>query len=505
MKRCDLKVANNNSIFQGVRVALTALLLLGVGPWNHLHAGKAAAAAKVDVEVAFPALSFDHPVDLQHPGDGTDRLFVLEQPGVIKVFENSQSIAFAGTFLDIRDKVDYGGEKGLLGLAFHPDYKNNGYFYLDYTAPNPLHTVIARYQVNPQNPNLAERDSELILLEISQPYSNHNGGQIVFGPDGYLYIAMGDGGSGGDPQGNGQNRRALLGKLLRIDVDQPAAGRNYGIPADNPFAGNTQGFREEIYAYGLRNPWRFSFDPVTGWLWVADVGQNRIEEVDIVTKGKNYGWNIMEGASCYEPSSGCDTTGLVMPIWEYTHALGASITGGFVYRGSAVSDLLGAYIYGDYVSGRIWSLRYDGQSTAVNTQILDTDLLIASFGVDRNNELYICTFDNKIYRFKATTTGGLVKPPLPSAFSLAQNCPNPFNSSTAIHYALSTEANVRIEVYNLEGQLVRTLENRHLAPGSYSVKWSGESDGNLVLPSGLYFYRLQAGAEAFINRMVLLR
>lgn len=245
--------------------------------------------SQYNVDVTFPNLSFSHPVGLYSAEDGTDRLFVVEQEGRIQVFGNNPNVSVTEVFLDIRDLVLFGGEQGLLGLAFHPNFAQNRYFYVDYVAPNPRRTVIARYSVSPTNPDMTDMNSELVLLEVAQPFENHNGGQIAFGPDGYLYIALGDGGSGGDPQGNGQNRATLLGKILRIDIDSPSSSLNYGIPPDNPFVGNTEGFREEIYAYGLRNPWRFSFDLTTGRLWVADVGQDRMEEIDIVEKGKNYG------------------------------------------------------------------------------------------------------------------------------------------------------------------------------------------------------------------------
>ncbi len=351
------------------------------------------------VELAFPSLSFYHPTDLQHAGDGSNRLFVLEQTGRIMVFQNLPSTTTSEVFLDIQSRVNSAGsEEGLLGLAFHPHYASNGFLYVNYTASNPARTVIARYSVNPNDPDQADPNSELVLLEYAQPYSNHNGGQVSFGPDGYLYIAVGDGGSGGDPHNNGQSLTTLLAKILRIDVDHPSGGLNYGIPPDNPFVGT--GDREEIYAYGLRNPWRFSFDSTTGWLWAADVGQNAIEEIDIIQKGKNYGWRIMEGTSCYNPPSQCDTTGLVSPIWEYTHTLGLSITGGFVYRGTRLPDLVGAYIYADFARGRIWSLRYDGINPAVNTDLARTSLNVTSFGIDQNHELYICAYDGKIYRLK---------------------------------------------------------------------------------------------------------
>ncbi len=347
--------------------------------------------AQLDIEVAFANLRFTRPVDLQHADDGSDRLFVVEQAGVIQVFANDPSVASASVFLDIEDRVrDSGNEEGLLGLAFHPDFANNGFFYVDYTASNPSRTVIARYQVDPNDPNRADRNSEVIVLETGQPAGNHNGGQIAFGPDDFLYIALGDGGGSGDTFGNGQNRSTLLGTILRIDVDNSSNDRNYGIPADNPFVGGTQGFREEIYAYGLRNPWRFSFDPVTDLLWTGDVGQNSFEEIDIVENGGNYGWNTMEGFHCFSPTSGCDESGLALPVQEYPHNRAAkSVTGGYVYRGPGVPELIGQYIYGDFVDGRIWALEYDGQQVVQNTELLNTSLGIASFGVDENNELYI--------------------------------------------------------------------------------------------------------------------
>jgi glucose/arabinose dehydrogenase len=314
------------------------------------------------------------------------------------VFENSPSATSAKVFLDIQSRVTVSSEEGLLGLAFHPKYATNGHFYVNYDALNPRRTVLARYSVSATDPDKADPGSEVVVLQFNQPYPNHKGGQLVFGKDGFLYIATGDGGSGGDPKGNGQSLNTLLGKILRIDVDNPSGGLNYGIPSDNPFAGTTN--RGEIWAYGLRNPWRFSFDPVTDVLWAGDVGQDAIEEVDIIQKGMNYGWNIMEGDSCYNPSANCNTAGLVSPIWEYPHSLGNAVIGGFVYRGTRAPQLVGSYIYGDNGSGRIWSLRYDGVSSAVNTELIHTSLAISTFGVDQSNELYFCGFDGKIYHFK---------------------------------------------------------------------------------------------------------
>lgn len=349
---------------------------------------------------AFPHLSFDQPVDIQSPKDGSGKLFVLSQPGVIYVFDNHPESKTKEVFLDIRNKVLYGGEQGLLGLTFHPDYKNNGYFFIDYTANNPRRTVISRFQVSAENPYKADPNSEEIILEVDQPYSNHNGGQVTFGPDGYLYISLGDGGSGGDPQNAGQDLTMLLGSLLRIDVNNKTNGNNYAIPLDNPFKDNEHGYKEEIFAYGLRNVWRFSFDKQDK-LWAADVGQNKWEEINIIEKGKNYGWRIMEGNHCFNPETNCDTTGLIRPIWEYGHNEmgGYSITGGFVYDGNSAPGLSGKYIYADYVSGKIWALDYSN-GVANNTLLTESSYLISTFGVDENDELYFTDHNQgKIYKF----------------------------------------------------------------------------------------------------------
>ncbi|MHA2064404.1 MAG: PQQ-dependent sugar dehydrogenase [Candidatus Thorarchaeota archaeon] len=351
------------------------------------------------LETAFPSLSFTLPVDLQNANDGSDRLFVVEKSGVIRVFNNSRSIVSSIVFLDISNLVSaQSSEMGLLGLTFHPDFQTNGYFYVDYTADSPRRTVVARYQVDAVDSNQADVSTATIILEVDQPYTNHNGGQVAFGPDGYLYIAMGDGGSGGDPLEHGQNRSTLLGSLLRIDIDNQAGGQNYSIPVDNPFANNSMGYAEEIFAYGLRNPWRFSFDSETDNLWLADVGQNEIEEIDLVQNGGNYGWNLKEGSQCYAVSE-CEGLGLIDPIWEYNHGLGQSISGGYVYRGSRMPSLLGDYLYGDFVSGRIWSLEYDGISPTNNTELFDTSLSISSFGIDESGEVYLLSYDGTIYTF----------------------------------------------------------------------------------------------------------
>lgn len=376
-----------------VIVVAFVLLTAPLNEWFRLQTSTSALEGNYDVGVAFPNLQFLTPVGLYSANDGTDRLFVVEQQGIIYVFENTPSVSSRDVFLDITDRVLFGGEQGLLGLAFSPDFANNGQFYLNYVADNPRRTIISRFSVSQTNPHQANPQSEFILMEVLQPTAIHNGGQIAFGPDGYLYIAFGDGGPGNDPSGRGQSLETLLGKILRIDV----SGINYSIPSDNPFIGNTFGYREEIYAYGFRNPWRFSFDFETGRLWVGDVGQARIEEIDIVEKGKNYGWNLMEGSLPFELGS-ADPSGFELPVWEYSRDLGISVTGGFVYRGSILRELVGQYIYGDFGSGRIWALDYVANGDVANSELVDTNLSLLSFGVDQNNELYVCALDGRIYQ-----------------------------------------------------------------------------------------------------------
>lgn len=390
-----------NKKIAGIVILILVIPGLIIGIWYISNLNRNSCSnCKYDIINAFPNLSFISPVGLYHSNDNSNRLFVLEQQGIIYSFNNSENTSQKTTFLDIRNKVLSGGELGLLGLAFHPNFSLNGKFYLDYTADNPMRTIISSWTVNISDPNIANVTSEKILLEIQQPFANHNGGQLAFGPDGYLYIGMGDGGSGGDPYGNAQNKSVFLGKILRIDVN---SGNPYGIPQDNPFKGNSVGYKEEIFAFGLRNPWRFSFDQVTGKLWAADVGQNTWEEIDIIENGKNYGWNIMEGNHCYL-SSNCNTTGLTLPIYEYSHSVGDSITGGFVYRGNEFPNLNGSYIYGDFEEGQIWGIKLNQDGSTDNTLLVDTTLGISSFGVDEQNNLYIVAYGGQIYRLDIIST-----------------------------------------------------------------------------------------------------
>ena len=339
------------------------------------------------------------PVGFEAPNDGTNRIFILQQGGAIRIIQNGALLS--APFLDVSSNPGFesGGEKGLLGLAFHPGFNASGKFYVYYTrrVSGQLQSVFSEFIVSPPNANVANISSERQLLVVNQPFDNHNGGQLAFGPDdAYLYIALGDGGSEGDPQGNGQNTSVLLGKILRIDVTStPPAGHGYAIPVDNPFA--SSGGAPEVFAYGLRNPWRFSFDSPTHRLFAGDVGQDNWEEVDLITSGKNYGWNRMEGNHCYPPTvTSCDMTGLVPPIAEYDHSSsgGTAIIGGAVYRGSAIPALVGTYIFGDLSSGNVWGLKEDAGGAWQRTLLLTHNRTLSSFGRDAAGELYLVDYGN---------------------------------------------------------------------------------------------------------------
>jgi glucose/arabinose dehydrogenase len=336
---------------------------------------------------------FSKPIFLSASPDQTNRVFVVEQDGRILIVK--ENVVLAIPFLNIAQKLSTGNEQGLLGLAFHAHFSSNGRFFVNYTRAEDRATVIAEYHVT-SNPNQATQ-KESILLVIPQPYGNHNGGMIAFGPDHYLYIGMGDGGAGGDPKNYAQNRNELLGKFLRIDVDQQ---HPYGIPPDNPLV--KEYGRPEIFSWGLRNPWRFSFDRETGALWAGDVGQNEWEEIDIIRKGKNYGWRLLEGTHCFNPEATCrKVENLVDPVTEYAHSSGrCSVTGGYVYRGQKVPDLIGTYIFGDFCSGEIWGY-WEGETRI----LLSTDLHISSFGEDRNGELYVVGYGGEIFRIVFRAVG----------------------------------------------------------------------------------------------------
>ena len=325
--------------------------------------------------------------------------FVTEQAGRLLVLGEEQLTdehIFIPEPLDLRDRVSSrGSEEGLLGLAFSPHDRSHLFLY--YSAANPRRSVISRFNFNLE----VAPESELVILEVEQPYPNHNGGQIAFGPDGYLYIGLGDGGSAGDPLGSGQDTSTLLGSILRIDVSESTEEQPYAIPPDNPFA-DSQGARPEIWAYGLRNPWRFSFDRETGELWTGDVGQNEWEEIDIIQRGGNYGWNVLEGNHCFRPRDNCDRQGRIPPVHEYSlDGAPCSVIGGYVYRGDAIPWLQGAYIYGDFCSGKVFGLRYQNDLVTAHKELADTGLRIMSFAEDTAGNLYLLSQREGVYRLVA--------------------------------------------------------------------------------------------------------
>jgi quinoprotein glucose dehydrogenase len=394
-----MELAMNHGI---VPLGLIGLLILG-----------SLQAAEVDqrplpigVEDAFPEVRIPRPVVLTHAGDGSGRIFVGSQLGDIHVFPKDTQTEDTEVFLDLRSKVvfqEIEDEEGLLGLAFHPKFKENGQFFVYYTTTAAPHTsVISRFRVSSAAPDRADPQSEEEILRIPQPFWNHNGGTLAFGPDGYLYIGLGDGGGTRDPQGHGQNLGTLLGSILRIDVDRTSGDLKYAVPHDNPFV-DRPGARPEIWAYGLRNVWRMAFDRKTGTLWAADNGEDLWEEIDLITRGGNYGWNLREGRHKFALHGSEARPDLIEPIWEYHHRVGLSIIGGCVYRGPRLPQLDGAYLYGDYVTGALWALRYDPQQGQVteNRSIQSSGLPVITFGEDEDGEVYVTTLlgGGIIYRF----------------------------------------------------------------------------------------------------------
>jgi glucose/arabinose dehydrogenase len=339
------------------------------------------------------------PLAIANAGDGSGRLFVAEQGGAVYIVKGGT--VTSTPFLNISGQVSGGAEQGLLGLAFHPDYPTDNRVFVDYTDLAG-DTVVSSFEVDPAAPSVVVPGSEVQILFVDQPYANHNGGGIAFGPNGYLYIALGDGGSGGDPQNHAQDVGSLLGKILRIDIDHTSGGKQYAVPSSNPFVGKTGA--DEIWLYGLRNPFRFSFDRKNGDLWIGDVGQNKWEEVDVARAGVgalNFGWRVMEGAHCYNPSTGCSTAGKTLPVAEYSHDFGCAVIGGFVYRGSANAVLKGGYIFTDECTGLTWAVNAAATGPQPLVQVADAAAGIAGYGEDEGGELYAANLGGKVYRVSA--------------------------------------------------------------------------------------------------------
>ncbi len=451
--------------------------------------------------------------DIQSPRDGTGRLFLVQQSGVIRIWR--EGALLAGNFLDLRGRISTGGERGLLGLAFPPGFAEKRYLYVNYTNPGGS-TVVSRWRVSGANENQADAGSEQILLTVAQPFANHNGGQLQFGPDGMLYIGLGDGGSANDPQNHGQNPRSLLGKMLRINVEPNLA--RYEVPADNPFVGNAS-YLPEIWASGLRNPWRYAFDRETGDLYMADVGQNAFEEISFQPAasrgGENYGWVTMEGFNCVR--SGCNTQGLTLPVHVYPRSDGVSITGGYVYRGNRFANLRGMYLYGDYVTGKLWGLRRQGDQW-VNQLLIDLgrSFSISTFGEDADGELFIANYGSgEVFRIRgaaeaprlssagivnaASFQAGLVPGSLATAFTSGV-----LNTNQALAASrLPLPANlggVQLRIGNLDAPLLAVVRNTGGEQINFQVPWgltAGERVQVVVTANGVS----SAGVEAAVARL----
>lgn len=446
--------------------------------------------AQIDLQVVEISDAFSSPVDITNAGD--DRMFVVEKAGRIRILQPDGQVN--GTpFLDIRSMVSTQSERGLLGLAFHPDYTDNGYFFVNYTN-NSGNTVVARYQVSAGDPEVADAGSAVIFLTATQPFPNHNGGDLNFGPDGYLYIALGDGGDGGDPRDNGQERQSLLGKILRIDVN---TGDPYGIPADNPFA-QTDETLDEIWALGLRNPWRFSFDRLTGDMWIGDVGQGNFEEIDFQpagsSGGENYGWRCYEGNTTFNTANCGSATDYTFPVYTYESELpiGCSITGGFVYRGASFPLLSGKYIYADYCSGKIWALERNDAEEWINTELFDgPNFQYVSFGEDAGGELYLLSIEGKVHQVRDITTPTR-EMPLEAELMLR---PNPFDRAFWVEGRLPESGTYRMQLLNAQGQTI--WETTRRLDTEFQEKIDTEN-----LPAGVYLFRLERNGAGLMRKLI---
>jgi glucose/arabinose dehydrogenase len=473
------------------RVFILSLCLL----WAHLSS-----QAQYSLSNAFPNLpTFSLPIEVLQVPDG--RWFFVQQRGLIFVVANDSTSNQRKTFLNLSSIVSQSGsETGLLGLAFHPNYSSNRYFYVSYTRSisGQLTSIVSRFTTSSTNPDSALPNSELVLISESQPFSNHNGGQILFGPDGFLYISLGDGGSGGDPGNRAQNRTLALGKILRINVDATSGGLNYAIPASNPYFQNSNGWRQEIFAWGLRNVWKFNFDLPTGRIWAADVGQNIWEEISIIRSGENYGWRLMEGNACYNPTSNCNNGTLTLPVWVYNHSNSdVSITGGFVYRGSAIPALIGRYVYGDFASGRVWALQYDSINPTTNSLLISSNKNISGFAQGINGELYLISYgEGRLFRINGPAGVSGIKP-LNSEIGSLDIFPNPAKDQIQIRFDLIKAQKIKLSLLDLQGREVQQHSEQFRQAGKQQIPWALDS----TLRPGVYYLRFSAGKEKVIRKI----
>jgi uncharacterized repeat protein (TIGR03806 family) len=449
--------------------------------------------AGVGLSPAFPGIELQRPVFLTAAPGIADRIFVVEQGGVISTFDPAAAEPEAKVFIDLSSKISRAGnEEGLLGLAFHPQYAENGRFFVHYSAADARRSVVSELVVSSDR-DRADPASEQTVLTLDQPYRNHNGGMIAFGPDGFFYIGFGDGGDAGDPHANGQNLSTWLGKILRIDVDKPSGEQSWSVPADNPFVGDAVA-RPEIWALGLRNPWRFSFDRATGALWVGDVGQDRFEEVDLVKRGDNLGWRPFEGLESFEDES--LSVGVhVLPVAVYGHNEGKSITGGYVYRGSSLPLLQGVYVFADFASGRIWGL-LPSSGGWQRRLLVESGLNLSSFGEDADGELYVCAFDGHIYRLEASVAEPPDLVPLPELLSQT----GMFSDLAALEpVASALEYSVNAPLWSDGADKARVMR----VPDGAAIELS--PDGQWQFPDGTTFaktFQDAAGGRRFETRII---
>ncbi|GAB5537067.1 MAG: hypothetical protein Rubg2KO_33160 [Rubricoccaceae bacterium] len=473
-----------------------------------------AQAQSYDAVEAFPVDVFS-PVELVSAPGQPNRVYIVEQgvagpPFDARIRTLRIGDTAASTFLDLGDRVLKSGEAGFLGMAFHPGYADNGRVFVSYTAANPRRSVISEFSRSASDPLTADPESERIVLEVNQPEGNHNGGQITFGPDGYLYIGLGDGGGSGDPDGNGQDTSTLLGSMLRIDVDTVPEGEDYGIPDSNPWALTDGPERDEIYAYGFRNPWRFAFDSETDSLWVMDVGQNVWEEISSVQVGKNYGWGTVEGPACFPAGSTCDLSAFEPPVFSYEHdefTGGFSISGGMVYRGTAMPELQGQVLYADYVTRHVWALDISGSEPDTTRLVtlpggpLQAGISALREGPDGEPHVLMHAFGGatRIYRIESIPVSNEEGTDVASS-RLALMGPNPFSETTQVTAQLSEGGEARVTVHDVLGRELATLFEGTLAPGvAQAISLSGAS-----WPPGTYAVRLISGATP-VSTLTLVR
>ena len=456
-----------------------------------------------EFEQVYENIEFNLPLGIRFPDDGTNKVYIVERAGIVKVLDNEPDVETSSVFLDISERFDTAPAGDLFAIEFHPEYADNGYFFAKYKLQNPEREVLSRFSRSVSDPFVADPESEVILLSLETPGNtqNHYAGDLSFGIDGYLYVPTGDGGTYLDAAGNSQDLSVLLGKVLRLDVDNPSGELNYGIPPNNPYVGNDQGWREEVFARGLRNPWRLTTDRLTGDVWVGNVGESTWEEVEYVTAGSNLGWPIMEGPVCapFGPPE-CDQSGLDLPVWSYTHETGVSITGGYVYRGSDIPALYGQYVFSDFGTFVIWRIERDNPLSA---ELLLSDAFnVTTFGEDPSGELYFNRFfQGTIYKITPgpgatdTTSSG------PSENGVALFAfPNPARGTTNLRFS-SEAGTVRLEVYDILGRRVATLFDEPVGPGAErTISFDTRS-----LAPGVYLARLEARGEVVTKRIAVVQ